>query len=90
MRNREDFREQLGAAFDVSFDGEVILQVELKEVADLASNAKESFSAVFVGPKEKQLAQGLYHLSTADNVADVFLVPIGPFAGGMGYEAVYN
>lgn len=90
MRNKEEFRQQVGTAFEVALEGEVLVQVSLKEVSDLSSSGQDSFSAVFVGPEGKELNQGLYHLSTTDIAFDVFLVPIGPFDGGMGYEAVYN
>ncbi len=92
MNTVEDFEAQVGTAFDVAYNGEKLIALELKEVSRKAALAEDrvSFSAVFVGPVGEDLGQGLYSLSTASVEAEIFLVPIGPFEGGMGYEAVFN
>ena len=50
------------------------------------------FSLLFSGPAEPRLAQGIHTLTMPGETGtlDLFLVPIGPYAGGMGYEAVFT
>lgn len=56
-----------------------------------ASGRRRGFSLVFRGPEQPALAQQVYrmeheHLGTME----LFIVPIGPDARGMRYEAVFN
>jgi hypothetical protein len=55
-----------------------------------AGQTRKQFSLVFRGPAAPVLPQGTYRLSHAElGELDLFLVPIGPDAEGMRYEAVF-
>ncbi|MEM0989042.1 MAG: hypothetical protein AAGK00_09180 [Pseudomonadota bacterium] len=91
MQSKTEFEAAIGQTFQVALeDGS--FAVKLTEVAGLAraERAGGGFSAVFEGPEGAHLEQGLYRLTGAGHEIDVFLVPIGPFGQGMGYEAVYT
>ena len=52
---------------------------------------REAFSLLFCGPLQPVLPQSIYRVSHPSiNEQDIFLVPIGPQAEGMGYEAVFT
>ena len=87
---RADFEARLGERFALE-DGGVTLT--LAEAAAMGSGARDggAFSLVFEGPEETPLDQAIHRLTGADGeVLEIFLVPIGPFGGGMGYEAVFT
>ncbi|GMA15235.1 hypothetical protein E5F05_01290 (plasmid) [Deinococcus metallilatus] len=49
------------------------------------------FSLLFHGPAQPWAAQGTYHMEQAElGALDVFLVPLGPDARGMRYQAIFN
>ena len=51
---------------------------------------RQQFSLVFRGPSEPVLPQRIHPLShPVLGAFELFLVPIGPDAGGMRYEAVF-
>ena len=51
---------------------------------------RRQFSLLFRGPVDPFLSQGTYRLDHAElGALDIFLVPIGPDAEGMRYEAVF-
>ena len=52
---------------------------------------REPFSLVFRGPRSPWARQGIYRLEH-DGLGslDLFLVPLGPDAAGMRYEAVFT
>ena len=48
-------------------------------------------SRVFRGPEAPILPQAIYSLELESlGRLEIFLVPVGPQAGGMGYEAVFS
>jgi ribosomal protein S18 acetylase RimI-like enzyme len=60
-------------------------------------HSASSFTLTFHGPMEPILSQGMYplKLETANSNAEkqpelIFIVPIGPEAGAMQYEAIFN
>lgn len=71
------------------FEGE-LLEVTLLEAHD--GPRPQPFSAVFVDPRKSVvLPQQIFRVgSEAVGELDLFLVPIGPVARGMRYEAVFN
>lgn len=91
---REDFLPRLGETFRVAEAG---VDLVLAEAAGLsvggaaAGPRKAPFSLLFRGPKQPVLSQRIWAL---DNVAlgrlEIFLVPIGPDADGVQYEAIFN
>lgn len=90
-----DFFERVGEEFRVA-TGEVAVGLVLTEVTDLArpespSPRRRPFSLVFRGPFRPQLVQRIWPLEHASlGTLEIFLVPIGPDASGMRYEAIFN
>ena len=49
------------------------------------------FDLIFVGPTSPALSQQIHRLETEGvEPMEIFLVPIGPVEGGMGYQAVFT
>jgi hypothetical protein len=91
------FAGRLGQAFRVRPAGAPPLTFELIEATDLSRggtpppNHRAPFSLVFRGPREPCLPQQTYQLEHDELGAfDLFVVPIGPDAHGMRYEAVFG
>jgi hypothetical protein len=90
-----DFFERVGEGFRVPFAGGAI-EITLLEVtslarADHAGPRRAPFSLIFRGPLRPALVQHTWPLEhPALGRLEVFLVPIGPDASGMRYEAVFN
>lgn len=91
MQTKAEFEAKLGETFEVVLEGGVPT-LTLAEVAGVTQATREGggFSAVFEGPADFHLDQGLYRLSSKGAEIDIFLVPIGPFGQGMGFEAVFT
>lgn len=52
---------------------------------------REAYSLLFCGSMQPIFPQGIYRISHAVlGELELFLVPIGPQADGMGYEAVFT
>ena len=93
------FAERVGDVFRLAVDEKTTVDARLIE-ATPSSAASTSpppngwrvpFSLVFRGPGGPPLPQRIYRLEHPElGALDVFLVPIGPDAGGMCYEAVFN
>ena len=90
-----DFFARVGEEFRVA-TGEVAVALVLSEVTDLArpespSPRRKPFSLIFRGPFRPQLVQRIWPLEHAAlGTLEIFLVPIGPDAEGVRYEAVFN
>lgn len=90
--NSRDFSEQLHTAFQVHMPGAAPLTLELFEVTEKDSSPNvEQFSLIFRGPLEPYFPQGTYTLQH-DKLGEfaLFLVPLGPDAAGMSYQAIFN
>ncbi len=97
----EQFNRHVGSSFVLRGceDDAGSAELELIEATSLGrgderrdeSHRREPFSLVFRGPAELVLPQAIYRL-THDELGDqeMFLVPIGPDAQGMRYEAIFN
>ncbi len=90
-----DFFERVGEGFRVPFaDGAIeITLVEVTNLAraDHAGPTRAPFSLIFRGPISPVMPQRTYPLEhPALGRLDIFLVPIGPDASGMRYEAIFN
>lgn len=91
----EDFLERVGEEFRVVTD-EVAVGLVLVEVTDLARRdgsgpRRSPFSLIFRGPLAPVMPQRTYGLEHASlGRLEIFIVPIGPDASGMRYEAVFN
>jgi hypothetical protein len=76
-----------------SFEATLIAVDELgsRPRGDAASEPRRPFSIVLRGPKQAQHPQGTYRVEHEKMGSfDIFLVPIGPDAEGMQFEAVFN
>jgi hypothetical protein len=70
------------------------LELQLVSVSGYGKSmggSREAYSLLFCGPLMPVLQQQIYRISKVKAMElDVFLVPIGPHADGMGYEAVFT
>ena len=68
------------------------MTLELFEVTEGdPTSVQEHFSLVFRGPHDRVLSQGMCRMEHAAMGAFVlFIVPVGPDARGMRYQAVFN
>lgn len=86
--------ELTGTPFHIHYGGESPLEVVLYEVARHEQHPgprQEPFSAYFRGPRSPVLPQQIYPMKHDRlGTVELFLVPIGPDAHGMRYEAVFN
>jgi hypothetical protein len=100
---RQTFASHLGETFRLRLGPEETLELALVEATDLGGGpatataapppgtARRPFSVVFRGPPGVPLPQRIYRLEHDRLGAfDLFLVPIGPDAVGMRYEAVFG
>ena len=91
-----DFSPRLGQLFEVRLAEELVIPLHLASVANLgapqAPGGRHPFSLLFLGPQSAQyLAQGTYRLQNEGlGTFDLFIVPLGPRAGRMQYEAIFN
>jgi hypothetical protein len=89
----ETFQPHVGEEFNVSADDKRFTfrlgSVEL--LANVNSRPRVPFTLVFYGPADNVLPQMIYRLEHESlGPMEVFLVPIGPDAVGMRYEAVFT
>lgn len=90
-----DFFERVGETFRVEGPSGAF-PLTLVEATDLARRESPRpgrcpFSVIFLGPPTPVLTQGIRALEHATlGRLEIFLVPIGPDAAGMRYEAVFN
>jgi hypothetical protein len=92
----DDFSSQLGKTFTVRLADRPPLDLTLLEARRLsrttaATTGRPPFSVLFRGPREPVLLQRIYALENeAMGRLEIFLVPVGPDATGMQYEAIFN
>ncbi|MEO8334728.1 MAG: hypothetical protein ABI664_07140 [bacterium] len=92
----ETFEPFVGKPFAVMVGNERFMPTHLIEVKPLALDGdtrrkRSPFSLLFRGPAGGHLPQDIYDLKSDDlDVPGVFLVPLGPDAEGMLYEAVFT
>ena len=96
----ETFTPHLGTTFRIHLAEVPELDVELINVTPNETQSPENaeaerrrapFSLLFRGPRTPVLPQRIYSLAHAQlGTFDLFLVPIGPDAQGMRYEAVFG
>jgi hypothetical protein len=66
-------------------------ELELTEVTDRSNAQLEQFALIFTGAAATWLPQGAYTLLHPHmQECQLFLVPIGPDAAGMRYEAAFS
>jgi hypothetical protein len=66
-------------------------ELDLTEVTDYSNAQLEQFSLTFTGTASPWLPQALYTLVHPEiGECELFLVPLGPDASGMRYEAAFS
>ncbi len=96
----ETFSPRVGESFRVFPEASTAIEVTLIDVTELGSGSghggaaavgRVPFSLVFRGSLQPVLPQRTYRVEH-DGIGefDLFLVPIGPDAEGMRYEAVFT
>jgi len=84
-----DFAPHLHTRFHVAQSADY--ELELTEVADQSNPQLEQFSLIFTGKPSPWLPQGSYKLSHPQmQECELFLVPVGPDAAGMRYQATFS
>jgi|SRR5271168_826732 len=84
-----DFAPHLHTRFRVS--QQEGYELELAEITDHSNAQLEQFSLIFTGIASPWLPQGSYKLEHPQmSECELFLVPIGPDAAGMRYQAVFS
>jgi hypothetical protein len=98
---RESFAAHLGSVCRIHLGPARALEMELLEATALGGDARasagdrparrEPFSVVFRGPRAPILPQRIYRMEHDQmGELDLFIVPIGPDAEGLRYEAVFT
>ena len=87
----EDFAPHLDADFEMQSSGGVLpLKLVKADPAGASGREGGAFSLLFAAPAGTSLPQAIYPVvHPALGVMEIFLVPIGPFAGGRGYQAIF-
>ena len=93
------FTGRVGEDFRITLDGATRMEVRLITVTPAPDGwatpapiaGRRPFSVVFRAPPGMPLPQRIYRLEHDElGTLDMFLVPIGPDADGMCYEAVFS
>jgi hypothetical protein len=88
----DDFAGHLDAMFDMQTSAGVVpLKLVKVDPAGNSGRAGGAFSLLFAAPKGTALPQSIYPVThPVLGVMEIFLVPVGPHAGGSGYQAVFT
>jgi hypothetical protein len=87
----DDFATHLDADFEMQTSGGVLpLRLVKADPAGASGREGGAFSLLFAAPAGTSLPQAIYPVThPALGVLEIFLVPIGPLAGGSGYQAIF-
>ena len=91
-----DFRSQLDQLFCIHLDHATKMDLQLVSVKELGAASqpgfRNPFSLHFLGPVSRQyLPQHTYQMVNEKlGTFDIFVVPLGPEAGRMRYEAIFT
>jgi hypothetical protein len=91
-----DFVPLVGQVFRVSLADAEPIPLALVSATEMGAprspEERRPFSLIFLGPESTHyLRQGVYRLEHAQlDGLDLFIVPIGPQAGRMQYEAIFT
>lgn len=89
----DHFSELVSSEFTAhAAQGSVVLRLlEATTLKASGAGRAEPFSLIFVGPRDAQLAQGMYALEHAALPGlEVFIVPVGMTEAGVEYQAIFN
>lgn len=89
-----DFTPHLHQSISIRFTSDVTLSAELVEAnawGEVPDNQRQPFNLIFRTPQKEHYPQAIYTLiHPVLGELSIFLVPLGPTAEGMRYEAVFN
>jgi hypothetical protein len=88
----DQFLPLQNAEFELKAAGGAI-PVKLAKVDNVGNSGRAggAFSLLFAAPKGAALPQAIYQVAHPSlGVMEIFLVPIGPFGGGAGYQAIFT
>lgn len=95
----QTFVGHIGSAFRIAIEPAGVLAVELIDAESLSvrnrptagASMRAPFNLLFRGPMSPVLPQRIYRFEH-DSIGtfELFIVPIGPDAIGMRYEAIFN
>jgi hypothetical protein len=87
-----DFTPHQDAAFELTAaKGAVPLKLVKVEMAGESGRAGGAFSLLFAAPAGTKLPQAIYPVTHPSlGRMEIFLVPVGPLAGGVGYQAIFT
>lgn len=86
----DDFAHRIGKAFAVEAGGGSLpLTLAQAQELPLSGRPGGSFRLEFGGPAQPILPQAIYPFRIDGEQHDIFIVPIGPKADGMRYEAIF-
>lgn len=85
-----DFAQRVGDSFEI-VAGELAVVLTLGDARAIPGSARAGggFRLEFSGPPDPVLPQGTYPFSVGSEMRDIFIVPLGPEAGAMRYEALF-
>ena len=88
----DDFTARIDAVFEMQISGGVVpLKLVKADPAGASGREGGGFSLLFAAPAGTSLPQAIYPIHhPALGVMEIFLVPIGPVAGGSGYQAIFS
>jgi Domain of unknown function (DUF6916) len=93
---RESFAPHVGSEFRLPVDGGAPVALTLIEATSLGpgragGTGRAPFSVVFRGPRTPVLPQRIHRLEHDRlGALEMFIVPIGPDAHGLCYEAIFT
>lgn len=88
----DQFLSLRDADFELKAAGR-ITPLKLVKIDNIGNSGRAggAFSLLFAAPNGPALAQGIYSVQhAAVGVMEIFLVPIGPLGGGVGYQAIFT
>ena len=95
----EHFTPLVGSAFRLPDVEDILLRLSraeplarMKRGGDIPGlGSRVPFDLIFVGPTSPILPQQTYRLvAEGAELMEIFIVPIGPEEGGMGYQAIFT
>ena len=89
----DTFSPLVGQLFEVGEPGrkQTVELVSATAASRASETAHAGFSLIFRGAAQSLLSQGTYPVAhAAIGSLPIFLVPVGPDAQGMQYEAIFN
>ena len=87
-----DFAPYTDKMFEMHAAGQGV-PLKLTKVNSVGNSGRQggAFSLLFTGPSGRPLPQAIYPVThPALGTMEIFVVPVGPVAGGNGYQAIFT